>query len=102
MSRVDRYVDHPVCANGHDLSSLRSYTRTGQGRRCKRCAEQRAQARKDVRRLALRPRTSEHEQRLRRRREKRRADIDRMRMQMLGCVESIRITTEQAKARKAA
>lgn len=85
MKTVDRYTDHPVCAKGlHDLSSVRSYKRTRVGRVCRECAE------------------PGRAQRLQRRRAQRGTYEERITMQLLGCAESIRITTEQAKARNAA
>ncbi len=80
MSRVDRYIGRPVCAKGlHDLSNPRSYKRTRVGRVCRECAE------------------PGRAQRLQRRRAQRGTYEERIAMQMLGCAESIRIQTEQAR-----
>lgn len=77
-----------LCPRGHDLSRLYSYRRTADGRRlCKRCAIDKLPAR-----LQARHAGPARDRRNARRRESR----DRMRMQLLGCAESIRITNLQA------
>jgi hypothetical protein len=85
------------CQAGHVLNTLHSYRRTTTGRRlCKRCIEQRAQARKSARRPAMTPERAERNRlaygRLR-------AHRERIALQLLACAESFRIQTEQAKGR---
>jgi hypothetical protein len=88
------------CQNGHVLNTLHSYRRTATGARlCKRCIEQREQAKRDTRR---RPVTPERVKRSRIQRERRQADRERIAWQLLACAESFRIQTEQAKERTAA
>lgn len=79
-----------LCANGHNLSSLYSYRRSATGARlCKRCAFDRAKAKPKTKR----PSASAI----------RLADrLYREEAQASACAESIRIQTEQMKARKAA
>lgn len=98
MSRVDRYIDHPVCANGHDLSSRHSYRRIANGaRRCKRCAIAKLPARLQAR-YAARHTEAVRDRRNFLRRERR----YRAQAQRLAVATSVRITTEQAKERNAA